>query len=111
MKSVTKSGGIKNFFALLFFSLMQLIVLAQDSSGSSSTTSSSSTKISVSESENWYASPWVWVIGAALFILLLVALLKGNSSSRTTSSDAARTDKVTVTKSVRTESDTDPDTV
>jgi hypothetical protein len=22
----------------------------------------------------WYASPWIWVIGAALFILALVAL-------------------------------------
>jgi hypothetical protein len=27
--------------------------------------------------DNWYAQPWVWVIGAAVFILLLVALLRG----------------------------------
>ena len=27
--------------------------------------------------EAWYASPWVWVVGAALFILLLVALTRG----------------------------------
>jgi hypothetical protein len=26
---------------------------------------------------NWYASPWVWVVGAAVFILLLVALTRG----------------------------------
>lgn len=25
---------------------------------------------------NWYASPWVWVVGAAVFILLLVALTR-----------------------------------
>ncbi|HEU0112993.1 MAG TPA: hypothetical protein VFQ73_19110 [Flavisolibacter sp.] len=25
----------------------------------------------------WYASPWVWVVGAAVFILLLVALTRG----------------------------------
>jgi hypothetical protein len=30
--------------------------------------------------DNWYASPWVWIVGAAIFILLLVALLRGNSS-------------------------------
>jgi hypothetical protein len=30
---------------------------------------------------NWYASPWVWVVGAAIFILLLVALLRGRGSS------------------------------
>jgi hypothetical protein len=26
---------------------------------------------------NFFASPWVWVIGVAIFILLLVALLRG----------------------------------
>ena len=31
-------------------------------------------------SANWYASPWVWVVGAAIFILLLVALTRGSSS-------------------------------
>jgi hypothetical protein len=25
----------------------------------------------------WYTSPWVWIIGAAVFILLLVALTRG----------------------------------
>lgn len=29
------------------------------------------------KSDNWYASPWVWVVGAAVFILLLVALARG----------------------------------
>jgi hypothetical protein len=31
---------------------------------------------------NWYAQPWVWVIGGAVFVLLLVALLRGNSRER-----------------------------
>jgi hypothetical protein len=26
---------------------------------------------------NFFASPWVWVVGIAVFILLLVALLRG----------------------------------
>jgi hypothetical protein len=29
----------------------------------------------------WYASPWVWVIGGAVFILLLVALTRGGRRS------------------------------
>jgi len=29
---------------------------------------------------NWYSSPWVWIVGGAVFILLLVALLRGNNS-------------------------------
>ena len=30
---------------------------------------------------NWYASPWVWIVGAAVFILLLVALTSGSRGS------------------------------
>lgn len=26
----------------------------------------------------WYTSPWVWIVGAAVFILLLVALTRGS---------------------------------
>jgi len=26
--------------------------------------------------EEWYQRPWVWVVGGAIFILLLVALLR-----------------------------------
>ena len=26
---------------------------------------------------DWYTQPWVWIVGGALFILLLVALLRG----------------------------------
>ena len=28
---------------------------------------------------SWYSAPWVWVVGAAVFILLLVALTRGGS--------------------------------
>lgn len=27
---------------------------------------------------NWYSQPWVWIVGVAVFILLLVALLRGS---------------------------------
>ena len=30
-------------------------------------------------SAGWYANPWVWIVGAAVFILLLVALVRGGS--------------------------------
>lgn len=32
---------------------------------------------------SWYSSPWVWVVGAAVFILLLVAILRGGGSRNT----------------------------
>lgn len=33
--------------------------------------------IDTNEGGSWYTSPIVWVVGAAIFILLLVALLRG----------------------------------
>ena len=30
---------------------------------------------------NWYAAPWLWIVGAAVFILLLVALTRNSRSS------------------------------
>lgn len=35
------------------------------------------------DSGGFFASPVVWVIGGAVFILLLVALIRNNSGSRT----------------------------
>lgn len=35
------------------------------------------------DSGGFFASPVVWVIGVAVFILLLVALMRNNSSRRT----------------------------
>ena len=32
------------------------------------------------EKDNFWASPWVWVVGGAVFILLLVAIMKSGSS-------------------------------
>jgi hypothetical protein len=31
-------------------------------------------------SNNFLMQPWVWIVGGAIFILLLVALLRGNRS-------------------------------
>jgi hypothetical protein len=28
---------------------------------------------------NWYQQPWVWIVGVAVFVLLLAAILKGGS--------------------------------
>ena len=106
MKQSKTLASLKMFFALLLFNGMQLVLLAQDSTSSSTstTTTSSNTRIDMNEGGAWYTSPWVWVAGAAVFILLLVALLRGGGNNRT---DATRTDKVTVTKTVREDRDTD----
>ena len=29
----------------------------------------------------WYASPWIWALGVAIFIIIIVAITRGNSRS------------------------------
>ncbi|MDQ3279234.1 MAG: hypothetical protein M3Q06_12975 [Bacteroidota bacterium] len=44
---------------------------------------SSPTEITIeSINDKWYASPWVWVAGAALIIVLLVVLSQGKENKR-----------------------------
>lgn len=66
----------KNIFLLfLLTTYSSILTFAQDkkvdvdlsiNKGTSSTTTTTT----------WYTQPWVWVVGAAVFILLLVAILK-----------------------------------
>jgi hypothetical protein len=95
MKTLVKGMNLKMLFTFLVFNLLQLALIAQEE-----TTTSSSTKkvdIEVSNNENWYAAPWVWIVGAAIFILLLVALIGGGRNRSG--------DRVSVTRTV--ERDTD----
>ncbi len=69
---IAKSAGkISLAFASLFLSM---ITLAQETK-----------KLDVdintkSEDSGFFMQPWVWVVGGAVFILLLIALLRGNSN-------------------------------
>ena len=58
---------MKKYLCLVATSLYASLLLAQDE------TKDSDAAINTN-SDQWYASPWLWVAGAALFILLLVAL-------------------------------------
>lgn len=78
MKSIKNfTLKLKHACALLLLTLLQTAAGAQDGGGSDV-----NVKIT-KESHTWYTQPWVWVVGAAVFILLLVALLRGNSKSST----------------------------
>lgn len=55
--------------------LFSAIAFAQDGDGKSLDVNITTDK--GGGGDNWYASPLVWVIGAAVFILLLVAILRG----------------------------------
>ncbi|MEO7444163.1 MAG: hypothetical protein ABIT96_00385 [Ferruginibacter sp.] len=52
----------------------------------------------------WYMQPWVWIVGGVALLLLLIALFSGGKKKNDATS---RTDKVIITKTVRTETDVD----
>ena len=93
MKNLFKPAFIKYGFLMLVLTVANAIAWAQDSTTTAVTTTSS-TKTT---EQTWYAEPWVWVAGAAVLILLIIALTRGSSNS------SGRTDKVTVTKTSSTE--------
>jgi hypothetical protein len=62
------------FFAFLVFNLLSLASYAQEKG--------IDVDINVKKENEWYQQPWVWVVGAAVFILLLAAILKSNKTSK-----------------------------
>ena len=68
---MTIKNRTKNALLVVAAAMANLVAVAQDK------------KVDVdinTNSGSWYSSPWVWVIGAAVFILLLVAILRGGGS-------------------------------
>ena len=98
-----KLFSLRSLFFLCLFSLISFAVWAQEnnegsesSQSSTTTTTKKSTDISITaDGDTWYTQPWVWIVGAAVFILLLVALLSGNRRRDTVTSD-----RVTVKKTI-----------
>ncbi len=89
MKHSINTGFLRNAFLLFLLTFTAAITWAQESSS----TAVSTTATKTSETTVWYTEPWVWVVGGAVLVLLIVALTRGNSSTAT-----GRTDKVIVTK-------------
>ena len=38
--------------------------------------------INIKKESEWYEQPWVWIVGGAVFILILVALLRGSNKKQ-----------------------------
>jgi hypothetical protein len=73
LKNSFKTLNMKKFVASFLAAFYSTFLLAQEGQ-----TKNVNVDINTDgNSANWYASPWVWVVGAAVFILLLVALTRG----------------------------------
>lgn len=60
---------MKKLYLSALTALISIIGFAQDAK--------LDVNVNTDKGNNWYASPWVWVVGGAVFILLLVALTRG----------------------------------
>ena len=65
---------MKRIYLSFLAALVSAVVMAQESGGGGGKVD---VNINTNSGGNCYASPWVWVVGAAVFILLLVALTRG----------------------------------
>lgn len=63
---------MKKTFVAFLAALYSTMALAQEGSGGGAI------DVNVNKTDSsWYTSPWVWIIVALIFILLLVALTRG----------------------------------
>ena len=60
---------IRSVSFLLMTMMLSVLAFAQDKGVD--------VDINVKKDSSWYEQPWIWIVGGAVFILLLVALLKG----------------------------------
>lgn len=60
--------SIRKIYLSIFSFLFVLIAAAQEKKVD--------VDINVDKGQSWYMQPWVWVVGAAIFILLLIGMLK-----------------------------------
>jgi hypothetical protein len=79
MKKIFSSFAYRFLFTLVS-GFMTLVMAAQDSTGTVKTTTTK-TSTSTTTTNDWYMQPWVWVVAGAVFLIILIALLRGNSSN------------------------------
>lgn len=82
MKKISLSYAY-SFLLLVLFSLLQVVLWAQETPTNEGGTSKTTTiTTETTTTSQWYTQPWVWVVGGAVFLIILVALLRGNSSDK-----------------------------
>ena len=76
MKQLLNISGTPNkYLAVIALFLSQSLLWAQDRKVDVTL------DINKGETTTWYAEPWIWVVGGAVFIIIIVALMRGNGKS------------------------------
>jgi hypothetical protein len=64
----------QHFMLACFAAFVTVLSYGQESGGT--------VDININKKESFWASPWVWVVGGAVFVLLLAAILRGGGSRK-----------------------------
>jgi hypothetical protein len=75
MKPTTISF-VQRLFLAVVAAFISVVAIAQEGGGGGTV------DVNITKKDNFWASPWVWVIGGAVFVLLLAAILRGGGSRR-----------------------------
>ena len=67
---------LKSFAAILMLCFIQTIAFAQDKKVDVNITTDKG------GGGNWYAQPWVWVVGVAVFIIIIIAITRSGNTRR-----------------------------
>lgn len=86
MKKFTFNAAHK-YLLLFTFSVMQLMAFSQDAVTHTSTSVTTKTNDFVIE-------PWMWIVGGAVLLVILVALLRGSSSKEVSRTTVIKNDSV-----------------
>jgi apolipoprotein N-acyltransferase len=65
---------LKALIILVTLSVLDKISWAQEKS--------TDINVNISKGSAWYTQPWVWIVGGAVFILLLAAIMRGGGRDR-----------------------------
>lgn len=85
MKKMRLSMAFSFMASFLLFSL-PLLLWSQDDNNTGNTGNTSVTTertTTTTTTTEWYTQPWVWIVGGAVLLIILVALLRGGSSRDT----------------------------
>ena len=85
-KSVLKA--IQQMTAVIVLNFVAMVAVAQDS------TSTTTTNMSISTSETaFHMQPWMWIVGGAVLLIIIIALLRGKSTDTTITRTTVYKDK------------------
>jgi putative copper export protein len=73
MKQTAVASMFRSLLTFLVLFGLQFTLLGQDTTRSSTKTTTTTT------TTTWYTQPWVWVVGAVVLLIIVIALTRGSN--------------------------------